>query len=216
MKSYPNWLDFELACGYPFHDVNRIVGRRSLWHGAASPHYALSCLLMSARPWSTGNGRPRWPPAWCAGAALSSSWPTGTPTPRWRDWSACNGRWSASGPSAFWPSAWRASPTPLAAGPRAVFPPEVAIHVVRLACERPDHAGSQPLAVGLHRTGAPAHRGGDRGGHLRRHGAADSGRASTETLAPACLALSQAAAGRRVLCHGLRADRALHPSAACG
>jgi hypothetical protein len=27
MKSYPNWLDFELACGYPFHDVNRIVGR---------------------------------------------------------------------------------------------------------------------------------------------------------------------------------------------
>ena len=34
-----------------------------------------------------------------------------------------------------------ASPTPLAAGPRAVFPPEVAIHVVRLACERPDLLG---------------------------------------------------------------------------
>jgi hypothetical protein len=31
--------------------------------------------------------------------------------------------------------AWR---TPLVAEPRAVFPPEVAIHVVRLACERPD------------------------------------------------------------------------------
>ena len=31
-----------------------------------------------------------------------------------------------------------ASLTPLAAGPRGVFPPEVAIHVVRLACERPD------------------------------------------------------------------------------
>jgi hypothetical protein len=31
--------------------------------------------------------------------------------------------------------------TPLAAGPRAVFPPEVAIHVVRLACERPDLVG---------------------------------------------------------------------------
>jgi transposase len=30
---------------------------------------------------------------------------------------------------------------PLAAGPRAVFPPEVAIHVVRLACERPDLLG---------------------------------------------------------------------------
>jgi transposase len=34
-----------------------------------------------------------------------------------------------------------ASPTPLAAEPRAVFPPEVAIHVVRLACERPDLLG---------------------------------------------------------------------------
>jgi hypothetical protein len=31
--------------------------------------------------------------------------------------------------------------TPLAAVPRAVFPPEVAIHVVRLACERPDPLG---------------------------------------------------------------------------
>jgi hypothetical protein len=34
--------------------------------------------------------------------------------------------------------AWR---TPLAAAPRAFFPPEVAIHVVRLACERPDMVG---------------------------------------------------------------------------
>jgi transposase len=31
--------------------------------------------------------------------------------------------------------------TPPAAAPRAVFPPEVAIHVVRLACERPDTLG---------------------------------------------------------------------------
>jgi transposase len=30
---------------------------------------------------------------------------------------------------------------PLAAGPKGVFPPEVAIHVVRLACERPDLLG---------------------------------------------------------------------------
>jgi hypothetical protein len=34
--------------------------------------------------------------------------------------------------------AWR---TPLAAVPRACFPPEVAIHVVRLACERPETLG---------------------------------------------------------------------------
>lgn len=31
--------------------------------------------------------------------------------------------------------------TPLAVGPRVVFPPEVAIHVVRLACERPETLG---------------------------------------------------------------------------
>jgi hypothetical protein len=31
--------------------------------------------------------------------------------------------------------------TPAAAGPRALSPPEVAIHVVRLACERPDTLG---------------------------------------------------------------------------
>jgi DDE superfamily endonuclease len=36
---------------------------------------------------------------------------------------------------------WRAGRTPLAAAPRAFFPPEVAIHVVRLACERPDVLG---------------------------------------------------------------------------
>jgi hypothetical protein len=31
--------------------------------------------------------------------------------------------------------------TPLAVAPRAVLPPEVAVHVVRLACERPDLRG---------------------------------------------------------------------------
>jgi hypothetical protein len=54
---------------------------------------------------------------------------------------ASSGRWSASGPNAFWRSAWTGSQTPLAAVPRVVFPPEVAIHVVRLACERPDALG---------------------------------------------------------------------------
>ena len=52
-----------------------------------------------------------------------------------------SGQWCASGPNAFWRSAWTGSPTPLATGPRVIFPPEVAIHVVRLACERPDSLG---------------------------------------------------------------------------
>ena len=47
----------------------------------------------------------------------------------------------AKGPDAFSPNASTGLLTPLAAGPRVVFPPEVAIHVVRLACERPDPLG---------------------------------------------------------------------------
>jgi hypothetical protein len=41
----------------------------------------------------------------------------------------------------FSPTAWTVFQTPLAVGPRAVFPTEVAIHGVRLACERPDLLG---------------------------------------------------------------------------
>jgi transposase len=50
----------------------------------------------------------------------------------------CNAPWSATGPNALSPSVWTALRTPRAVEPRAVFPPEVAIHLVRLACERPD------------------------------------------------------------------------------
>jgi hypothetical protein len=66
---------------------------------------------------------------------------TGYPNPTWRSRLVCNGPSSASGPNVFSPSAWMASLTPPAAVPRVVFPPEVAIHVVRLACERPDSLG---------------------------------------------------------------------------
>jgi transposase len=59
----------------------------------------------------------------------------------WRRPSASNGASFASGRGALWSNASRAWRTPLAAGPRVSFPPEVAIHVVRLACERPDTLG---------------------------------------------------------------------------
>jgi hypothetical protein len=38
-------------------------------------------------------------------------------------------------------NAWQDSLMPLVEAPRAFFPPEVAIHVVRLACERPETLG---------------------------------------------------------------------------
>jgi transposase len=65
----------------------------------------------------------------------------GTPNPMWPRWSASSGASCANGPSAFSPSASTGWLTPLAEAPRAFFPPEVAIHMVRLACERPDALG---------------------------------------------------------------------------
>ena len=141
MKDYPNWLDFESTCRYPFRYPHCRDGRRSLWHVAANRPYVLCCLPRSARPWNAGNGRPLSLRGWCAGGKLSSYWTLGPLTPMWDAPWASNGRWCARGPDGFWPSAWMASLTPPAAAPRAVFPPEVAIHVVRLACERPDLLG---------------------------------------------------------------------------
>ena len=69
------------------------------------------------------------------------SWLRGTRTPTWLRRLVSNARSCGNGPDGFWPSGWMASLTPLAVAPRAVFPPEVAIHVVRLACERPDLFG---------------------------------------------------------------------------
>jgi hypothetical protein len=61
--------------------------------------------------------------------------------PTWRRRSAASGPSFASGRGAVWPGASLAWRTPLAAVPRACFPPAVAIHVVRLACKRPDTLG---------------------------------------------------------------------------
>jgi hypothetical protein len=72
---------------------------------------------------------------------LSCSWLTDAPNPRWLNWSAANAGSCARGPNDSWGSVWTGWPTPLAAVPRASFPPEVASHVVRLACERPDPLG---------------------------------------------------------------------------
>jgi hypothetical protein len=141
MKNYPNWLDFEDACRYLWPSHNRTAGRRSFWYAAASHRGALPYPPKSTRPWTGGNGRPPWRQGWQAGGKSSCCWRLGPPNPTWLSRWGCNGPSSASGPSGFSPSAWMASLTPPAAEPRAVFPPEVAIHVVRLACERPDTLG---------------------------------------------------------------------------
>jgi transposase len=141
MNNYTNWLDLKGAGRYLIPNAHGKVGRRSLWHAAASLHCTLSWLPKSGRRWNGGNVRPPLRQDWPAGGRLSFCWQQGPLNPRRRKRSACNGPWSATGPSVFSPSAWTGSPTPLAAAPRAGFPPEVAIHVVRLACERPDRLG---------------------------------------------------------------------------
>jgi hypothetical protein len=141
MKTYSHWLDLKGACRYLIPNAHGKVGRRSLWHAAASLHGTLSCLPKSVRRWHGGNVRPPLRQDGPAGGRLSSCWQQGPLNPRRRRWSACHEPWSATGPSVVSPSVWTGSPTPLAAAPRAGFPPEVAIHVVRLACECPDRLG---------------------------------------------------------------------------
>jgi transposase len=111
------------------------------WRAAANHLWSLSYPPRSGRPCNAGSGRPPWQQGWYAGDVSSYCWLSDTRNHRWRSWSAFNAPSSAGGRGAFWPSAWRGSPTPLAAAPRAFFPPEVAIYVVRLACERPDILG---------------------------------------------------------------------------
>jgi hypothetical protein len=141
MKGYPKLLAFKSTCRYSFRCPPWLDGRRCLWHAAAHHPDAWCCCLRSRRLGNAGHGRPPSPRGWCAAGTLSAYWPLGTPTPLWAAPWGSSGRWSARGLNACWRSAWPGSPTPLAAGPRVVFPPEVAIHVVRLACERPESLG---------------------------------------------------------------------------
>jgi hypothetical protein len=70
-----------------------------------------------------------------------------------------------------------AGPTPLVVVPRAGVPPEVAIHVVRLACERPDTLG-------------------------RRLSPWDGAELARQLIAAGMVAEISAATGRRILaCH---------------
>jgi transposase len=141
MENYPILLDCEDAWRYPFRYRTTDNGRVLLWPVAASPLYALTYLPLSVRPWNAGNGRPSSPLGWRVVGRFFSSWQLDTRKPLWHELLASNARSCASGPDGFWRTAWMAWLTPLAAGPRAIFPPEVAIHVVRLACERPDTLG---------------------------------------------------------------------------
>ena len=108
-------------------------GRKSAWRIVLSPE--------ERTIWHTGNGRPPSPPGSPAGGDHPPL-AAGTRNPTWPRPSGSNGmvvcKWA------------RAVPGPAARGPRRCsgpgsqgqFSPAEAIHVVRLACERPDTVGS--------------------------------------------------------------------------
>jgi hypothetical protein len=141
MKNCPKLFDGNHACCSTSLSVTSLARRTGQWRAAAKQLWSLSDPLRSGRPCHAGSGRPRWRQGWCAADASSCGGLTDTRNPRWRRWSASNAPSSASGRGGFWLSASRGWSTLLAAAPRAFFPPEVAIQLVRLACERPDILG---------------------------------------------------------------------------
>jgi hypothetical protein len=107
------------------------------WAAVANHRWSLSYPPRSGRPCNAGRGRPRCRQGGCAGDACSCCWLTATRKPRWPRWSAAHAPSSVRGRDGVSPSAARGWSTLLAAAPRAVVPPEVAIPLVRLAGERP-------------------------------------------------------------------------------
>lgn len=95
----------------------------------------------NAPNWSTGNAPPPFKPGWPDAPRSFYYVPTGWPfrrSPgawRWGDASSVNGC------SAFSTSGFRASRISPAGGASRSFPPAVAVHLVKLACERPDKLG---------------------------------------------------------------------------
>ena len=68
-------------------------------------------------------------------------WPVEVRSRRPVGWSRCNGVICTSGWTVFARTAWPGSPMANAPVDRRSFPPEVAIHLVKIACERPDQVG---------------------------------------------------------------------------
>src|SRR5262245_31934497 len=87
----------------------------------------------------------------CGGQALPLGWPSGRgPSCSWRREIRsrpravsykCSDAICTSGLIGFSDKAWRDFTTGNARADRLSFPPEVAIHLVKIACERPDDVG---------------------------------------------------------------------------
>ena len=116
-------------------------GRVALWHVVVSPLWSSSSLLQSVATWRPYNGGQRSPQVshgvrgWSCCAPMAPPWPTWPAGSRWRLAGSRSGSHvTASRAYAVWERK-RARGAPRA------FPSEVAVHLVKLACARPELCG---------------------------------------------------------------------------
>ena len=116
-------------------------GEVELWHVVANLHWSFSSLLRHAASWKPSNGAQRSPqgwrggPGWSCCARMAPPWRTWHGGLRWlRGWWLNGSNATASMASEDW-EIKRARGVPRS------FPPAVALHLVKLACERPDLCG---------------------------------------------------------------------------
>jgi DDE superfamily endonuclease len=116
-------------------------GRLELWHVGVSHLWSSSSRQQNVPNWKPGNGARRSP----LGSHDVPGWSYCVPmAPRWRTWPAGSGgrrAWSPSGSSATANRAYAAWEIKLDRGVPRSLPPEVAVHLVKLACARPELCG---------------------------------------------------------------------------
>jgi hypothetical protein len=116
-------------------------GRVELWHVVASPLWSSSSPRRSAVIWKPYNDVRRSPLAshgvrgWSCCVPVAPPWQTWPTVSRWRL------AWSRSGSNAIANRASEAWEIQLARGAPRAFPPDVAVHLVKVACERPERCG---------------------------------------------------------------------------
>jgi hypothetical protein len=141
MKRCPNLLDVGSPWPYPLTYVNGRDGRILRWHAAANHPASSSLHQRSGRSWHMGHVPPRCRRGWPSAPRSSYGGRTVSLSRRSPGAWSWGDAWSANGFSAFFTNAWRVLPTNLAAVASQYFPPAVAVHLVKMACERPDQRG---------------------------------------------------------------------------
>lgn len=142
MKKYPNSPNTSQRLCRLIAKERKIHIRRQLtWHEVENRHWFFCYQPQSEQHVNSGRGQPRSQPDWPAEPESFCSWLPERPNQKLPIWWASSVVLFANGPHAFSHNASKACMRPLAEVPRAFFPPHVAVHVVRLACERPDNLG---------------------------------------------------------------------------